>query len=51
MRATTTSKKQLTLPKSVAGAVRAKVAELELNEKDIASAVAWARKRARKAKK
>jgi hypothetical protein len=51
MLAKTTSKKQLTLPKSAAGAVRAKLAELELNEKDVASAVAWARKPAGKAKK
>ena len=51
MLAKTTSKKQLTLPKSVAGAVRTKLAELELNEKDIAGAVAWARKPVRKAKK
>lgn len=34
-----------------ADAVRAKLAELELNEKDIAGAVAWARKPARKAKR
>jgi hypothetical protein len=51
MLAKTTSKKQLTLPKSVAGAVRAKLAELELNEKDVAAAVACARKPARKARK
>jgi hypothetical protein len=52
MRAKMTSKnRQITLPKSVAGAVRAKLAGLELNEKDIAGAVAWARKPARKAKK
>jgi hypothetical protein len=51
MRAKTNSKKQLTLPKSVAGAVRAKLAKIELNEKDIASAVAWTRKPDRKAKK
>jgi hypothetical protein len=34
-----------------ADAVRAKLAELELNQQDIADAVAWARKRARKPKK
>jgi hypothetical protein len=51
MPAKTTSKKQLTLPKSRVGVVRAKLAELELNEKDIAGAVAWARKPARKIKK
>jgi hypothetical protein len=34
-----------------ADAVRAKLAELELNEQDIAGAVAWARKSVRKAKK
>lgn len=34
-----------------ADAVRAKLAELELNEKDVAGAVSWARKPARKAKK
>jgi hypothetical protein len=51
MLAKTTSKKQLALPKSVAGAVRGKLVKIELNEKDIAGAVAWARKPARKAKK
>jgi len=34
-----------------ADAVRAKLAELELNQQDIAGAVAWARKPARKPKK
>ena len=34
-----------------ADAVRAKLAELDLNQQDIADAVAWARKPARKAKK
>ena len=34
-----------------ADAVRAKLAELELSEQDIAGAVAWARRPARKAKK
>jgi hypothetical protein len=51
MLAKTTSKKQLTLPKSVGGAVRAKLAELKLNEKNIADAVAWVREPARKVKK
>jgi hypothetical protein len=52
MRAKMTSKnQQITLPKSVAGAVRAKLAGLKLNEKDIAGAVAWAREPTRKAKK
>lgn len=51
MFAKTTSRKKRTLPKSVAGDVRAKLTELELNEKDIAGAVAWARKPARKVKK
>ena len=51
MPAKTTSKKKLTLPKSRIGVVRTKLAELELNEKDIAGAVAWARKPARKVKK
>ena len=46
-----TSKKRLTVPKSVAGAVRAKLAELELNQKNIVGAVAWARKPILKAKK
>lgn len=51
MPAKTTGKKQLTLPKSRVGVVRAKLAELELNKKDVAGAVAWARKPARIAKK
>lgn len=34
-----------------ADAVRAKLAELELNQQDIAGAVAWARKPTRKTKK
>ena len=34
-----------------AGAVRAKLAELDLQEQDIAAAVAWARRQARKARK
>ena len=51
MFARTTYKKKLPLPKSRVGAVRAKLAELELNEKDIVGAVTWARKPARKAKK
>ena len=34
-----------------AGAVRAKLAELDLQEQDIAAAVAWARRPARKARK
>lgn len=34
-----------------ADAVRAKLAELELTERDIAGAVAWARRPARKSKK
>ena len=34
-----------------ADAVRAKLAELELNQQDIAGAVAWARRPARKTKK
>ncbi len=34
-----------------ADAVRAKLAELDLNQQDIAAAVAWARKSARKTKK
>ena len=34
-----------------AAAVRAKLAELELNQQDIAGAVAWARKPARKTNK
>jgi hypothetical protein len=79
MLAKMTSKNQLTLPKSVTGAVgpaeyfdvqardgqiiltpvriqradavRAKLAELELSEKDIVGAVEWARKPARKTKK
>lgn len=34
-----------------ADAVRAKLAELELNEQDIAGAIAWARKPAGKSKK
>ena len=51
MLARTTSRKKLILPKSVAADVRAKLTELELNKKDIAGAVAWARKPARKVKK
>jgi hypothetical protein len=51
MLAKTTSKKQVTLPKSRVGVVRAKLAEFELNEKDIAGAVAWARKHIRKTKR
>lgn len=51
MPAKTTSKKRLTLPKSRAGVVRVTRAELKLNGKDIAGAVAWARKPASKAKK
>ena len=34
-----------------ADALRAKLAQLDLNEKDIADAVAWARRPARKARK
>jgi hypothetical protein len=34
-----------------ADAVRAKLAELELNQQDIAGAVAWARRPARRTKK
>lgn len=51
MPAKTTNRKQIAPQKTVAGAVRAKLAELELNEKDIAGAIAWARKPDRKAKK
>lgn len=51
MFAKTSSKNQLTLQKGGADAVRTKLADLELKEKDIAVAVAWARKPARKTKK
>ena len=43
MLAKMTAKNQLTLPKSVTNAVRAKLAELDLRESDIADAVVWAR--------
>lgn len=46
----TSKNQQITLPKRAADTVRAKLAELELKEKDIAGAVAWARNSARKAK-
>jgi hypothetical protein len=45
-----TSKKQLLQCKRMAGSARAKLADLELYEKDIAGAVAWSRNSARKAK-
>lgn len=45
------AKNQLTLPKAVTDAVRAKLAELRLTERDVADAVTWARRPGRKPKK
>ena len=43
MRAKRTAKTQLTPPKVAADAVRAKLAELGIDEKDVAAAIGWAR--------